>query len=176
MYCTPKNCWFDIQPDVVNEVLPRLVPEIAYYTGAYLIDNFAVFGGVKFSNPASYYEPGHHKRIDWEAQNHPPYDGIHLNAEGNKRFADSVSWRVVESLHKANKTYNMYMHHVVPRDPQKIETLLMRDAAQRKKINHEDVYDHIFRCERVARCVSCGSGALVREREGERAGREATAT
>ena len=68
VYCTQKNCWFDVQVDVVNEVLPRLVPEIAYYTGASLIDNFAVFGGVKFSNPSSYYEPGHHKRIDWEVR------------------------------------------------------------------------------------------------------------
>ena len=120
VYCDPKKCFFDVQPEVVNEVLPFLIPEIAYYTGAFVIDNFAVFGGNKFSNPSSYYEPGHTDKADWDKQNHPPYDGVHLVAEGNKRLADSVSWRVVESLHKANKTYNLYLHHVVTRELKKV--------------------------------------------------------
>ena len=89
VYCS-TTCWFDVQPNVVNEVLPRLVPEIAHYTGAYLIDNFAVFGGIKFSNPASFYEPGHVKMADWSHQNRPPYDGVHLNTEGNNRLADRL--------------------------------------------------------------------------------------
>ena len=101
VYCS-TTCWFDVEPTIVNEVLPRLVPEIAHYTGAYLIDNFAVFGGIKFSNPASFYEPGHVKKEDWSHQNRPPFDGVHLNVEGNNRLADrydTINYTHIYQLH-----------------------------------------------------------------------------
>ena len=52
----------------------------------------------------------------------------------------SISWRIMDCLQKANKTYNMYLHHVVTRDVVKIEALLNTTRAKRKKIDHEDVY------------------------------------
>ena len=107
VYCS-TTCWFDIQPNVVNEILPRLVPEIAHYTGAYLIDNFAVFGGIKFSNPASYYEPGHVKMADWAHQNRPPYDGVHLNVEGNNRLADRYDTRLHSVAHYCFPHYPLH--------------------------------------------------------------------
>ena len=54
VYC--RRCWFDINARVINEELPTIVADVAYRTGAVLINNFEPLGGIALAKPLMFYK------------------------------------------------------------------------------------------------------------------------
>jgi lysophospholipase L1-like esterase len=54
VYC--RRCWFDINAKVINEELPAIIADIAYRTGAVLVNNFEPLGGIALTKPLMFYK------------------------------------------------------------------------------------------------------------------------
>mmetsp|Transcript_40694 Transcript_40694/g.41552 ORF Transcript_40694/g.41552 Transcript_40694/m.41552 type:complete len:260 (+) Transcript_40694:114-893(+) len=90
-YYSNTSLW-GIQGHVINNILPRLISIIAQHTGAVLIDNFNLFGGIRLTKPEFYFNssmrvgPGN------------LMDGIHLNDQGYHVMAKNIAEKILSHL------------------------------------------------------------------------------
>jgi lysophospholipase L1-like esterase len=96
VYCT--NCASGIQPNIVNNILPNVIREIASRTGAILIDVFEALGGTKLGKPEAFYPKNKLERNQWG--NQPPFDGFHPNVIGNKYMARLIGHAITDHMRK----------------------------------------------------------------------------
>jgi lysophospholipase L1-like esterase len=90
--------WWNIQRNIVNEVLPKVVPEVAEKTGAILVDNFAALGSGKLLHPHMYINSSF--PMDTGTN-----DGLHPHDAGYAAMASNVATVIREhfSAHMRSK-------------------------------------------------------------------------
>lgn len=141
IYC-PKEGDKNVEPNdcgkyasraiIVNNHLPTIISEIAYFTGAVIVDNFNILGGNKLSQPGAFYEPGKLSEKEWT--NSHPYDGIHPNAIGYDMMADNIAWKMIEMIHRNTKLQKLYAldsHPIIQND-------------RPNPLKHDSVYEQIY--------------------------------
>jgi lysophospholipase L1-like esterase len=140
VYCT--NCGAGIQPNLSNHVLPNVIREIAYRTGAILIDVFKALGGTELDKPEAFYPKDKLERIQWGNQS--PFDGFHPNSIGNKYMAKFIGHAIRDHIYKEKEEEMVYHHqHVINNNASQISALSDRTIASRTKIKPDNVYDYI---------------------------------
>ena len=141
-----NNCWaYSFRSHVVNNLLPKIISDIAYRTGSGLVDNFNYLGGVKLSRPDAFFEEGKLKEEEWT--NKHPYDGIHPNTLGNQLIADNVAWKLIEIIHRNEKINKAYkLNKVIDGGLHQMQNYLLisNTIESRNKIQHDAVYPAIY--------------------------------
>lgn len=78
---------WNISASIVNNLLPKVIPEVAKITGSILIDNFQALGGHRLSRPELFYDV-----------QLPPNDGVHPNDKGYRVIAKHVHKSIMKQL------------------------------------------------------------------------------
>lgn len=136
-----NTCWkYHKRMHVVNNLLPSIIHDIAFRTGASLVDNFNLLGGEKLSNPEAFFHSSSVAEENWT--NLPPYDGIHPNAAGNALMAKNVASIILAHNRRNMKIERFYEHSEVA------ESLLEIPGGtplnpSRFQVKHDSVYNHL---------------------------------
>mmetsp|Transcript_1494 Transcript_1494/g.1638 ORF Transcript_1494/g.1638 Transcript_1494/m.1638 type:complete len:328 (-) Transcript_1494:16-999(-) len=140
VYCI--DCVADIQPNISNHVLPNIIREIAYTTGAVLIDNFKNLGGLELDKPEAFYPKHKLDKKLWS--NKPPHDGVHPNFMGNKYMAKLISHSIIDYMKKEKINERIYNHHrVINKNASYSMDLSDKTVSDRIHIKSDNVYDYI---------------------------------
>ena len=85
-----------IRMDIVNDVLPEIIPKISEATDTHLINVYDALGGKNFEKPSDYFTPG--KPNKWHSGN----DGIHPNDLGYIHIASAIAAQLKEPYNNKN--------------------------------------------------------------------------
>jgi lysophospholipase L1-like esterase len=140
-----NTCWkYNERSQITNNLLQHVIPDIAFRTGASLINNFKLLGGDKLLKPEAFFEPGKLKEEEWT--NIAPYDGIHPNEIGNELMAANIATKIVEHNHRSARLIRNYNHHKVIEnaDQEHNSQVIASTSSIRSEVKHEAVYSHIY--------------------------------
>ena len=133
-----NTCWkYHKRMHVVNTLLPPIIHDLAFRTGASLVDNFNLLGGEKLSNPEAFYHSTQTKEENWT--NLPPHDGIHPNDVGNSLIANNVASRILAHARRNIKIERFYEHSDVAENA--LEST--NGNPSRFQVKHDSVYSHV---------------------------------